>query len=496
MGFRGILVGTLTACALAPCAQGEWGTYTVQRGDTLFSIARHCQVTVEALREANHLAPEATLAVGLALRLPAAVAPPTVASQGACGTYQVQPGDSLSRIAQHFGLSAAKLADANGLSSDTILQIGQRLSVPGLAPAPAPSQPVAAAAAPAPTALISFTAPLPQPAAASGKSVPATAPAAPAPSKPTHVMVGSERVKAHATPSMEGKQVRLLEPGTQLAIVAQHGDWWQVKLPGGDQTAFVADWVVKPVGGEGKATVAASGPAPQLAAATPPSGVTPQAVPVATRAGIVPPMPVTDANIKPLPPTPTTASIAEERVNLRSGPSTDTEKVTVLTRGTPLHVMQVAGDWVRVKVGDACGWVARSLTSLADHVATGTGRAGRLVQAALGYLGAPYRRGGTSRDGVDCSGLVYAAAREIGVSLPRTSSEMWGKGSPVAKGNLRPGDVVFFKDTYRRGISHVGLYLGDDKFVHAPRTGKSVMVSNLGESYYTAHWAGAYRILE
>jgi cell wall-associated NlpC family hydrolase len=73
---------------------------------------------------------------------------------------------------------------------------------------------------------------------------------------------------------------------------------------------------------------------------------------------------------------------------------------------------------------------------------------------------------------------------------------MWGNGQKVDRGNLRPGDLVFFKNTYRSGISHVGVYVGDGRFVHAVRPGKSVQVSDLTECYYSAHWAGAYRIVD
>jgi cell wall-associated NlpC family hydrolase len=118
----------------------------------------------------------------------------------------------------------------------------------------------------------------------------------------------------------------------------------------------------------------------------------------------------------------------------------------------------------------------------------------RLVEQAMTYLGTPYARGGTSRRGLDCSGLVGAVYGEEGLGMPRTAAQQYGEGVPVAERDLRPGDLVFFRDTYKRGISHVGIYIGDGRFVHAAGRRRGVVVSELSRPYYHLRYAGARRL--
>jgi cell wall-associated NlpC family hydrolase len=121
---------------------------------------------------------------------------------------------------------------------------------------------------------------------------------------------------------------------------------------------------------------------------------------------------------------------------------------------------------------------------------------GNVVEAAYSMRGARYRMGGTSRGAFDCSGFVrYILSHTGGVDLPRTATEQYYNGAPVASGDLQPGDLVFFKNTYKHGISHVGIYTGNGKFVHAANSHKGVREDSLGESYYANHYAGARRVL-
>ena len=115
-----------------------------------------------------------------------------------------------------------------------------------------------------------------------------------------------------------------------------------------------------------------------------------------------------------------------------------------------------------------------------------------LARTALSYRGVPYRWGGrSSRTGFDCSGLVQVVCAKWGIFLPRVARAQYKVGVPVKPQGLQPGDLVFFKNTYRRGLSHVGIYIGQGCFIHAPGRGKVVMVSRLDEAYFKHHWAGA-----
>jgi cell wall-associated NlpC family hydrolase len=117
-----------------------------------------------------------------------------------------------------------------------------------------------------------------------------------------------------------------------------------------------------------------------------------------------------------------------------------------------------------------------------------------LVEHAMSYLGTPYRRGGSSRRGVDCSGLVDAVYGQAGLELPRTAAEQFAKGEEVAANDLQPGDLVFFHNTYKHGISHVGIFIGGGRFIHAAGHREGVIVSDLARPYYRSRFAGARRL--
>ncbi|MCL2690282.1 MAG: C40 family peptidase [Chitinispirillia bacterium] len=120
----------------------------------------------------------------------------------------------------------------------------------------------------------------------------------------------------------------------------------------------------------------------------------------------------------------------------------------------------------------------------------------KLVQAAESYLGTPYKYGGMSRAGVDCSGYTVLVYREVyGVNLPRTSAKMWKKGRPLSVSAARPGDLCFFRMRGKKGkIDHVGIYMGNNRFIHAS-TSSGVMYNNLKDDYYSKRFAGIRRML-
>jgi len=117
-----------------------------------------------------------------------------------------------------------------------------------------------------------------------------------------------------------------------------------------------------------------------------------------------------------------------------------------------------------------------------------------LLDLALNYRGAPYRWGGASRDGLDCSGLVVRAARDLGRRLPHSAAQLFELGEPVAPGDLQPGDLVFFANTYKPGISHVGIYEAGSRFLQASSRAQKVTVGDLNRAYYRQKYAGARRL--
>jgi cell wall-associated NlpC family hydrolase len=136
--------------------------------------------------------------------------------------------------------------------------------------------------------------------------------------------------------------------------------------------------------------------------------------------------------------------------------------------------------------------VASSARSFLSGVASKTGE---VVVGALNMIGVRYRWGGQTPDsGLDCSGFVrYVFQDTLGMSLPRRAVEMSRVGEKVAVRDLKPGDLVFF-NTMRSTFSHVGIYIGDNKFVHSPSTGSTIRVDELDTGYWEKRFTGARRI--
>lgn len=119
-----------------------------------------------------------------------------------------------------------------------------------------------------------------------------------------------------------------------------------------------------------------------------------------------------------------------------------------------------------------------------------------IIGTANRFLGVPYRWGGTSPEsGFDCSGLSMVVYHLNGLNLPRTSREQWKAGSPVNRGHLSKGDLVFFDTRGRGRVSHVGIYIGGNKFVHAPAAGKRIGIESLSNGYYKRRYVGAMTYL-
>ena len=124
-----------------------------------------------------------------------------------------------------------------------------------------------------------------------------------------------------------------------------------------------------------------------------------------------------------------------------------------------------------------------------------TERTSDLVSTAIGFLGIPYRRGGSSvESGFDCSGFVRAIYKEtIGLVLPRSADQQASATQTIDKNDLKPGDLVFF-NTMKRTFSHVGIYLGEGKFIHSPRSGAHVRIEDMRIPYWNVRFDGARRV--
>lgn len=224
--------------------------------------------------------------------------------------------------------------------------------------------------------------------------------------------------------------------------------------------------------------------------------------------------------------------VTADNVYVRSGPNTTAKPLTKVSKNRVASVVDRSGDWYKIKfAGGTTGWIrgdllkpvsateaSRLLASAkkasasstkvakasspksssprsAMRVASNTNYAKTsLIDTAKSNLGIRYSWGGTSRGGFDCSGFVGWVYARHGVKLPRTSIQQSTYGHAIAKENLEKGDLVFFKTTRGNRVSHVGIYIGGGQFIHASSGSGRVVISGLGEGYYSKRYAGARRV--
>ena len=163
------------------------------------------------------------------------------------------------------------------------------------------------------------------------------------------------------------------------------------------------------------------------------------------------------------------------------------------SKGEALKAGGVIGAfWVVAPDGSAPGASGRPQVHPSDE----QGLRASLVDTAKGYLGVPYLFGGTTERGFDCSGLTGAVYRLNGLQLPRSSQAQFEAGSPVDLPGARAGDLLFFATAGGGRVSHVGLYLGQGTFIHAPRLGQGIRQDDLSDRYYRQAFLGARSYLE
>lgn len=196
------------------------------------------------------------------------------------------------------------------------------------------------------------------------------------------------------------------------------------------------------------------------------------------------------------------AVVTGNGVNLRSGPGTGYSVITCLPKGTYITVNGSSNGWYSVSYNGVSGYMSASYVSVRKGVTVDrsgltvdrNGNTGAsLVEYAARFLGTPYVYGGTSPSGFDCSGFVYYVYKQFGYTLNRTAAAQNSNGIWVARNNLKPGDIVLFNTS--GGISHAGIYVGNDQFIHAVKPGTPVQYDSLSSSYYSTRYVSARRII-
>ncbi len=347
-------------------------------------------------------------------------------------TYVVQPGETLYRIAHRFGVSVSALAAYNHISDPTRLSIGQVLRIPPTGTKAVQTQKLPTKPAPTQTVTYRYT-------VSRGDTL--------------ALIAGRHGITVQTLMRANGLQSNLIHPGQRLIIP---GAKVTVKVP--PQGPMV--------------TVKATGTSPETQVAPKPTPVT---------------LAVGDTITIPHP------------LRLRRGPGTYFTTTALVAPQTQAEVTAESNGWVEVTLAEGdTGWVRREelrgapvTRAIGKNHATGDA----IVREAMQYVGTRYVWGGRSAGGLDCSGLVYIVLSTFAPDLGRGSSyDYFQMGVPVEQAELRPGDLVFFT-TYAPGASHVGIYAGERKFIHAASSTQQVTISNLDESYFVTRYIGARRIV-
>jgi len=195
---------------------------------------------------------------------------------------------------------------------------------------------------------------------------------------------------------------------------------------------------------------------------------------------------------------------ATSGLNVRSEASTDSKKLELIYPGDVMDVIEVGSKWVKVETASGnIGFVSADYVSVRTGEKPSRGSSSAKGEAVVAYakqfLGTPYVWGGTNLTrGVDCSGFVYSVYKNFGITLNRTSRAMASNGVTVSKADLQPGDIILFDTTGVNdgGISHVGIYIGNDQYIHSS-SGRaySVIISDLYNAYGKRTYVTARRIL-
>jgi cell wall-associated NlpC family hydrolase/LysM repeat protein len=542
-----LCVAATQGALLATCAEASQ-TITVGRGDSIDSLARRFHVSVRDIARANGLKPDAVLRDGVRLTIPdppkAVVNAPTtrVAAvvRGDRIAVRLGPGAEYRRIAMLD--DGARVVGTHRLGDWTQVELAggktgwMKSDFLSMSAAAGSVATPARAAGPAP--------------AAASKPRPGSAPTA------RVATLQGDNVQLRSEPSRSAPSRGLLDRGATGRVLAADKGWVQLRFGSGRVGWVKSEFVRQSVEPVRTASAGASavrsatrvvtvkGDRVSLRAAAATSAkrlalidrgrrltvvsLAPQWAQVAvdgkTRGWVRRDL-LTSLSGASAATSNRLACVKGDRVSVRSQPDATSRRVTMVDDGERLHIIGTQDGWVQIRlpegkkgwvrsdfVGYSAARVARvershyrlALNRRSHRRSSWARRSNRpeadapepsndVIRTAYNYRGTPYRYGAAGRGGFDCSGFTSYIFRKQGVALPHSAAGQFSEGKRVSSGELKPGDLVFFHTT-RRGISHVGVYVGKNKFIHASSAGGRVRVDSLNDGYYQSRFRGARRV--
>ena len=190
-------------------------------------------------------------------------------------------------------------------------------------------------------------------------------------------------------------------------------------------------------------------------------------------------------------------------VNIRKKPTTEARSVGKLTEGTIVEINGIEGEWYKISYEKKEGYIhseyLEALTPVTSRSGVSSSKVRKVIDIVKSQLGKRYVWGAEGPNSFDCSGLMKYAYGQVGITLNRVSSDQASNGIAVSRSNLQPGDLVFFRginsSSSSTRISHVGIYIGNNEFIHAANSKRGVVKDDLTESYYSSHYVTARRII-
>lgn len=307
----------------------------------------------------------------------------------------------------------------------------------------------------------------------------------PPPPPPKIALVREDGLSVRDGPGTTYVKLNSLRANTTIDLLSRYQEWFEVRLPAG-QIGWVTSEFLNVADG------------------------------VVQRLEVLPSAP---------DPNPALVATTDGSVNLRGGPGTAYPKLTTAAAGLQLDLVGRYQEWFKVRTPDektawvssevlaVSAYVARRVPTVRDipalprpqSVATGgrggnapslsAAQAGSVVSFATQFVGTPYVWGGSRPGGFDCSGYIRYVYGQFGLSLPHSAAAQYSEryGSLISKDNLQPGDIVFFANTYKRGISHVGIYVGGGRVAQALAQGVPLSIVSMNSGYWQSKYYGAIR---